>query len=182
MPLLITSASGPNGDGYGALLAFDPNGVSLGVFCDEERIADPRGLAVHQQDGLLYVNSGQDRILALSARGTVVRDSGQIQGLNPGGGSFGPDGRYYVGLRGTRTVTAFPPTLDAPSEHFLAPNFVSTAVYALVPMQVCTVLRRTRLSPSISLLVSAWAQWCGCLDCTDRRWYSSRNGNQQFSA
>lgn len=37
MPLLVTSASGVNGDGYGALLAFDRNGVPLGVFCNDPR-------------------------------------------------------------------------------------------------------------------------------------------------
>ena len=119
MPLLVTSASGVNGDGYGALLAFDRNGTPLGVFCNDSRIADPRGLAAHQHEGLLYLNSGRDRVLALDAGGTVVRDTGPIEGLNPGGGNFGPDGRYYVGLRSARTVTAFPRTLDAPSEHFL---------------------------------------------------------------
>jgi len=124
MPLLVTSASGVNGDGYGALLAFDRNGAPLGVFCNDKRIADPRGLVVHQHEGLLYLNSGQDRVLALDAAGTVVRDTGPIKSLNPGGGNFGPDGRYYVGLRSARTVTAFPRTLDAPSEHFLAPGIV----------------------------------------------------------
>ena len=124
MPLLVTSASGVNGDGYGALLAFDFDGTPLGVFCDDERIADPRGLVVHQQERLLYLNSGRDRVLALDVSGTIVRDTGPIEGLNPGGGNFGPDGRYYVGLRSTRTVTAFPHTLDAPGEHFLAPRIV----------------------------------------------------------
>jgi hypothetical protein len=124
MPLLVTSASGINGDGYGALLAFDRNGAPLGVFCNDERIADPRGLVAHQHEGLLYLNSGQDRVLALDKGGTVVRDTGPIEGLNPGGGNFGPDGRYYVGLRSARTVTAFPRTLDAPSEYFLAPEIV----------------------------------------------------------
>jgi len=124
MPLLVTSASGVNGDGYGALLAFDRHGAPLGVFCNDERIADPRGLVVHQHEGLLYLNSGQDRVLALDAAGTVVRDTGPIEGLNPGGGNFGPDGRYYVGLRSARTITAFPRTLDAPGAHFLAPGIV----------------------------------------------------------
>ena len=73
MPLLVTSASGVNGDGYGALLAFDRNGAPLGVFCNDPRITDPRGLAVDQVEGLLYLNSGQNRILAIDAGGTVVR-------------------------------------------------------------------------------------------------------------
>ena len=32
MPLLVTSASGANGNGYGALLAFDHDGEPLGPF------------------------------------------------------------------------------------------------------------------------------------------------------
>jgi hypothetical protein len=46
MPLLVTSAAGANGDGYGALLAFDLDGRPLGTFSDDSCIADPRGLAV----------------------------------------------------------------------------------------------------------------------------------------
>ena len=124
MPLLVTSASGANGDGYGALLAFDQDGKPLGVFCNDERVADPRGLVVHQEERLLYLNSGRDRVLAVDSGGTVVRDTGTIQGLNPGGGNFGPDGRYYAGLRSARTVTAFPLTLEGPGKHFLAPAVV----------------------------------------------------------
>jgi hypothetical protein len=123
MPLLVTSASGANGGGYGALLAFDRDGKPLGVFSNDERIADPRGLVVHQEERLLYL-SGRDRVLALDAGGTVVRDTGTLQGLNPGGGNFGPDGRYLVGARGRRTVTAFPLTLETPGEDFLAPGIV----------------------------------------------------------
>jgi hypothetical protein len=124
MPLLVTSAFGVNGDGYGTLLAFDRGGAPLGVFCDDPRINDPRGLTVDPHEGLLYLNSGQNRILALRADSTVVRDTGPIEDLNPGGGNFGPDGRYYVGLRSQRTITAFPRNLDAPSEHLFAPGIV----------------------------------------------------------
>src|ERR1700751_3629431 len=99
MPLLVTSASGANGNGYGTLLAFDLNGRSLGAFSGDSRIADPRGMAVDRDEGLLFLNSGTDRVLALDPDGRVVRDSGPIEGLNPGGGNFGPDGRYYVGAR-----------------------------------------------------------------------------------
>jgi hypothetical protein len=124
MPLLVSSASGANGDGYGALLASDRDGKPLGVFCNDQRVADPRGLVVHQEERLLYLNSVRDRVLALDADGTVVRHTGTLQGLNPDGGSFGPDGRYYVGLRGRRTVTALLLTLEAPGEDFLAPGIV----------------------------------------------------------
>jgi hypothetical protein len=119
MALLVTSAAGTNGDGYGALLAFDGDGKSLGAFSDDNRIADPRGLAVDPSEGLLFLNSGSDRVLALSADGIVVRDTGQMEGLNPGGGTFGPDGHYFVGSRSRSTVMAFAPALDAAGEPFL---------------------------------------------------------------
>jgi DNA-binding beta-propeller fold protein YncE len=123
MRLLVTSASGANGNGYGALLAFDHGGAPLGVFGDDARIADPRGLAVESDTGLLFLNSA-DRILALDPHGTIVRDTGPISGLNPGGGIFGPDGRYYVGLRSARTVMAFAKELDGVGEEILPPGIV----------------------------------------------------------
>jgi hypothetical protein len=88
MPLLVTSASGANGKGYGALLAFDHDGEPLGPFSDDDRIVDPRGLAPEPEPGLLFLNSA-DRLLALDQAGKVVRDTGVIAGLNPGGGTFG---------------------------------------------------------------------------------------------
>jgi hypothetical protein len=54
MPLLVTSATGVNGDGRGALLAFDTDGKPLGVFSSDVRIADPRGLAVEPGRQLLF--------------------------------------------------------------------------------------------------------------------------------
>jgi DNA-binding beta-propeller fold protein YncE len=112
MPLLVTSAAGVNGDGYGALLAFDRDGRPLGVFSSDTRIADPRGLAVDQKNQLLFLNSGSDRVLALDRQGKVLRDTGPVPRLNPGGGIFGPGGRYYITLRSARTIMALSPTLD----------------------------------------------------------------------
>jgi DNA-binding beta-propeller fold protein YncE len=122
MALLVTSASGANGAGYGKLLAFGEDGEPLGSFSDDARIVDPRGLGT---DGvMLFLNSGSNRILALDSKGRVVRDSGMIAGLNPGGGNFGPDGRYYIGLRTARTIMAFASTLDGPGEIVLPPGVV----------------------------------------------------------
>jgi DNA-binding beta-propeller fold protein YncE len=122
VPLLVTSAAGANGDGYGALLAFDRNGRPLGAFSSDARIVDPRGLAVRHE--LLYLNSGSDRVLALDGNGKVVRDTGPIPQLDPGGGTFGPDGRYYIGLRGARTIMGFPATLDDAGERILPSGIV----------------------------------------------------------
>jgi outer membrane protein assembly factor BamB len=124
MPLLVTSASGINGDGYGALLAFNRKGEPLGTFTDDTRIADPRGLAIDQKQELLFLNSGNDRVLALDRLGRVVRDTGPIPKLNPGGGIFGPDGRYYISLRSARTIMALPATLEGAGENVLPPGIV----------------------------------------------------------
>jgi hypothetical protein len=96
MPLVVTSTSGVNGNGYRALLAFEIDGSPLGVYGDDARISDPRGLAFNDLKGLLFVNSGAERVLALDMRGRVVRDTGPIAGLNPGGGNFAPDGRRVI--------------------------------------------------------------------------------------
>jgi DNA-binding beta-propeller fold protein YncE len=124
MPLLVTSAAGVNGDGYGALLAFDPDGRPLGVFSSDARIADPRGLAVEPEKQLLFINSGTNRILALDRHGRVLRDTGSIPQLDPGGATFGPDGRYYIGLRGARTIMALPATLDHAGQRILPDRIV----------------------------------------------------------
>jgi hypothetical protein len=124
MSLLVTSASGVNGNGFGALLAFELDGTLRGPFIEDERIADPRGLAIDPKENLLFLNSGADRVLAISSDRRVVRDSGRIEGLNPGGGILGRDGRYFVGLRGERTIVAFANSLDAAPEHVLPPGIV----------------------------------------------------------
>jgi len=124
VPLLVTSAAGVNGDGYGALLAFDRHGRPLGAFSNDGRITDPRGLAVDQKKELLFLNSGSDRVLALDRNGKVVRDTGPIPQLDPGGGTFGPDGRYYVGLRSARTIMVLSATLNDTGERILPPGIV----------------------------------------------------------
>jgi len=91
---------------------------------NDARIADPRGLAIDQRKELLFLNSGSDRVLALDRHGRVVRDTGPIPQLNPGGGTFGPDGRYYIGLRTARTIMALSATLDGAGEHVLPPGIV----------------------------------------------------------
>lgn len=124
MSLLVTSASGANGDGFGALLSFELDGALLGTFIDDDRIVDPRGLAVDPKENLLFLNSGADRVVAISSSGRIVRDTGRIEGLNPGGGNFGPDGWYFVGLRSERTIAALSTSLDAALEHVLPPGVV----------------------------------------------------------
>jgi hypothetical protein len=124
MLILVTSAGGNSGNGYGAPLLFDLDGRFLGPFTDDSRVADPRGLAIDRDNGLLFLNSGTDRVLALDPEGRVVRDTGPIPGLNAGGGNFGPDGRYYIGLRSARTIMAFETGLEVPGEYILQAGIV----------------------------------------------------------
>ena len=44
MRILVTSANGANGNGYGAILGFGPEGKFMGPFSTDPRIADPRGM------------------------------------------------------------------------------------------------------------------------------------------
>jgi hypothetical protein len=98
--------------------------IPLGAFSNDSRMADPRGLVLDWREGLLFLNSGSDRVLALDRVGRIVRDTGPIAGLNPGGGNFGPDCRYYVGMRSARMIMASPMALDAAGEHVLPPGIV----------------------------------------------------------
>src|SRR5580658_8421108 len=122
--VLVTSADGANGDGYGAILGFSTDGSLIGPFSQDRRITDPRGISYDQSAELVYVNSGDDRVLALDRRGEVALDSGRIAGLDPGGATFGFDGRYYVGLRRRRTILALPPRLDGEGEAVLPDGIV----------------------------------------------------------
>jgi DNA-binding beta-propeller fold protein YncE len=124
MHMLVTSASGSNGNGYGALLRFSAAGEFLGPFSTDQRISDPRGLSADPSGALIYLNSGDDRVLALDHQGQVVKDSGRTPGLDPGGGTFGPDGRYYISLRRRRTILAMPAALDGQGESVLPDDIV----------------------------------------------------------
>jgi DNA-binding beta-propeller fold protein YncE len=124
MRILVTSASGANGNGYGALLSFSLEGDFLGPASNDPRLADPRGLSVDPSGELVYLNSGDDRVLALDHGGRIVRDSGRIPGLDPGGGVFGPGGRYYVGMRRRQTILAMPAALDGEGTSLLPDDIV----------------------------------------------------------
>ena len=106
------------------ILSFDAEGEPMGPFSSDPRIVDPRGLSLDPSGALIYLNSGDDRVLALDRLGDVVRDSGRISGLDPGGGTFGPDGRYYVGVRRRRTILAMPAALDGHTDHLLPDGIV----------------------------------------------------------
>jgi hypothetical protein len=112
MAILVTSAGTANGGGYDTVLRFDGEGQLAGRFSSDPRIVDPRGLYLDRSTALIYLSSGDDRVLALDPRGQVVHDSGKMPGLDPGGITSGPGGRYYLTMRKRRTILAMPPALD----------------------------------------------------------------------
>jgi hypothetical protein len=124
MRILVTSASGTNGDGYGQVLGFSQEGEFTGPFSTDPRITDPRGMSVGPSGALVYLNSGDDRVLTLDLDGQVKGDSGPIPGLDPGGGDFGPGGRYYITVRRERTIRAMPADLAGPGELLLPRDIV----------------------------------------------------------
>jgi DNA-binding beta-propeller fold protein YncE len=117
--ILVTSAGGANGDGYGKLLCFSAGGELAGPFSDDPRITDPRGMSLSPAGDLVYVTSGDDRVLALDKKGNVILDSGRQEGLDAGGGTFAPDGRFCITLRRRGTILALPPGLDSEGELML---------------------------------------------------------------
>ena len=120
---LVTSAGSANGGGHDAVLAFNADGEFVGPFSDDPRIVDPRGLCIDPSGALIYLNS-VDRVLALDRSGRVVRDSGPMADLDPGGAVFGPDGRFYVTMRRRRTILGISATLDGRAEPLLPEGIV----------------------------------------------------------
>jgi DNA-binding beta-propeller fold protein YncE len=120
---VVTSAGSANGGGHDAVLAFDGEGEFVGRFSDDPRIVDPRGLCVDPSGALIYLNC-VDRMLALDRSGRVVRDSGPVAELDPGGAVFGPDGRFYVTMRRRRSILGISATLEGDAEPLLPEGVV----------------------------------------------------------
>jgi hypothetical protein len=59
MRILVTSASGASGNGYGAILGFGSEGEFTGPFSSDPRITDPRGLSLDPSGALVYLNPGR---------------------------------------------------------------------------------------------------------------------------
>jgi hypothetical protein len=73
------------------------------------------------------VNNRDDRILSLDPHGRIAAKTGPIAKLNPGGGNFGPDGRYFIGSRTARTIMAFRPVCCGERRWSIAVRWVNGA-------------------------------------------------------
>jgi DNA-binding beta-propeller fold protein YncE len=148
MQIVVTSASGANGEGLGAVLRFGLDGRRAAPFPEDAGIVDPRGIHVHPDGEHLYVNSGDDRVLLLDEGGSVTAATPTIRDLNPGGGVVAPDGRYCVGSRTMGTLLAFPPDLRGPGE-------------LLLPRSVAAFPRGFAFAPDGRLFLAAGASAAG---------------------
>jgi hypothetical protein len=112
---------------------------------------------------MLFLNSGADRLLALNRDGQVIRNTRPIEDLNPGGSDFGPDGRYYVGLRSARTIMAFTTALDTPPERVLPVGIVPfLRGFAFGPDGKLFLASGTRPNGESNNTIITFAAW-GCL-------------------
>lgn len=107
--ILVSSAAAASGAVRDGVFRFDAETGRLeGSFGDGVGIRDPRGIRLSPDGAYVVVNNGDDRILKLDAKtGVLVKGLPRLPGLNPGGGKFDWDGRYYVGSRTLKRVIAF---------------------------------------------------------------------------
>ena len=107
--ILVSSAATAPGKLSNGVFRFNAGTGRLeGVLGEGAGIHDPRGLRPAPDESYFVVNNGDDSILKFETAtrrflGVVAR----LPGLNPGGGKFGSDGRYYVGSRSWKSVVVF---------------------------------------------------------------------------
>jgi DNA-binding beta-propeller fold protein YncE len=125
--ILVSSAAAASGVVRDGVFRFDPEtGQFRGYFGHGVEIRDPRGIRLSPDGEYVVVNNGDDRILKFDAKtGFLVNALPSIQGLNPGGGKFGWDGRYYVGSRTLKSVIAFDLSGRRDPSTFVAPSLVA---------------------------------------------------------
>ena len=74
MPVLVSSAKGASGAGYGAIVAFDLVGNALGTFCDDSRVADPQRIVRRskRRPALCQQRYGENTIKVFDADGHLL--------------------------------------------------------------------------------------------------------------
>ncbi len=107
--ILVSSAAAASGAVRDGVFRFDAETGRLGgSFGQGGEIKDPRGIRLSPDGRYVVVNNGDNRILKFDATtGLLIDALPPVEGLNPGGGKFGPDGRYYAGSRTLKSVIAF---------------------------------------------------------------------------
>jgi hypothetical protein len=85
MLLLVTSASGINGNGYGALLTFKRDGTLIGPFNDDSRIVDPRSFGNRAVYGLVLTGISTASLRTRSSPSILRRAHAWVPQCNSSG-------------------------------------------------------------------------------------------------
>jgi DNA-binding beta-propeller fold protein YncE len=125
--ILVSSAASATGAVRDGVFRFDAvTGRFLGPFGHGVEISDPRGVRLSPDGTYVVVNNGDNRILTLDAKtGSFIGAWPLVEDLDPGGGKFGWDGRYYVGSRAQKSLIAFDPSGHRGPSTFLPGGFVA---------------------------------------------------------
>lgn len=105
--LVVTSAAA---NGNNAALRFSGDtGAALGVFAVGGGLNDPRDILPDPANpNTVLINGGADNTLRFNqTTGTFLGEFISFDGLNAGGGIFGPDGNFYAGARSLAAVLRF---------------------------------------------------------------------------
>jgi DNA-binding beta-propeller fold protein YncE len=123
--LLVTSSASAKGSIRDGVYRFDAaSGRFEGAFGCGAEIRDPRGIRLSPDRSFVLVNNGDDRILKFeAASGKFLGSLSFRPGLDPGGGKFGWDGRYYVGSRSEKSIIAFDVAGDGEPSIFVPGTF-----------------------------------------------------------
>jgi hypothetical protein len=123
MHMIVTSASGASGNGYGAILGFGPEGEFTGWFSSDPRIADPAVCPLTRQAHSSTRTAATTEYWRLNSTGTSAR-LGVDARTRPGRRRVRPDGRSCVTMRRQRAILAMPAALDSEGEFLLPEGIV----------------------------------------------------------
>jgi len=144
--ILVSSAGAARGAVRNGVFRFDAaTGRFEGSFGRGAEINDPRGICLSLGGAYVAVNNSDGRILSFDAKsGSFINALPLVEALNPGGGKFGWDGRYYVGSRAQRSIIA----LDLSGKR--GPS-------TFVPRSFVTFPRGLAISPTAGLYLASGA-------------------------
>jgi WD40 repeat protein len=129
--LVVTSAGNTentaNGGNSTALRFDGETGTFLGQFAVGDSVSDPRDIVPVPPDGAtLNINNGDDRILTYNSQtGDFLGEFAFLDGLNPGGSVFAPNGNYLVGARTSGSIVEFDRETGQFLRNFIAPGQVT---------------------------------------------------------
>jgi transposase-like protein len=182
MTLLVTSATGANGAGYGKVLAFADDGKPIGVFGNDPRIVDPRGLGIEPVDRLVTVvpiamlaksrwggnlsgsrKSGQDDKWNFCLKAAMIPRTGETMNRRPRR-NHSPAFKAKVALaaiKGDRTIAQLAEHFDVHPNQIAAWNRSSRAAPPILPVPAS---QATKAVPAFYVVLNSLTKNCTVVD------------------